>query len=126
MTTEADDKQPEPLPQESDEAELRQAAQSELAQLREAARFATPERAVQVLEALFFAADKPLDMPTLLEATQLSEELLQTAIGGALGNVAIKLGKKLDWDGPNLKVTNVKEAADLINPPYRKGWTLPA
>jgi len=69
------------LPQESDEAELRQAAQSELAHLREAARFATPERAVQVLEALFFAADKPLDMPTLLEATQLSEELLQTAIG---------------------------------------------
>ena len=91
MTTEADDKQPEPLPQESDEAELRQAAQSELAHLREAARFATPERAVQVLEALFFAADKPLDMPTLLEATQLSEELLQTAIGGALGNVAINL-----------------------------------
>lgn len=81
MTTEADDKQPEPQPPESDEAELRQAAQSELAQLREAARFATPERAVQVLEALFFAADKPLDMPTLLEATQLSEELLQTAIG---------------------------------------------
>ena len=42
-----------------------------------------------------------------------------------LGNVAVKLGKKLDWDGPNLKVTNVKEAEALIKAAtYRKGWTL--
>jgi segregation and condensation protein B len=48
--------------------------------LKEAARFATPERALQVLEALFFAAEKPVDMPTLEEATQFSKEMLQTAI----------------------------------------------
>ncbi len=41
-----------------------------------------------------------------------------------LGNVAMQLGKKLEWDGPNIKVTNVPEAADLINPPHRKGWTI--
>jgi predicted dehydrogenase len=52
-------------------------------------------------------------------AAMLTETIL-------LGNVAIKLGKKLEWDGPNLKVKNVKEAEALINPPYRKGWTLPA
>jgi segregation and condensation protein B len=80
LTTEADEKQPELALQPGDEAELRQAAQTDLQQLREAARFATPERAVQVLEALFFAAEKPLDLPTLREATQFSEELLQTGL----------------------------------------------
>jgi len=64
----------------ADETELREATQTELQMLKEAARFATPERAVQVLEALFFAAEKPVDMPTLEEATQFSKEMLQTAI----------------------------------------------
>jgi len=45
-----------PVAAPADEAELREAAQTELSQLKEAARFVTPERAVQVLEALFFAA----------------------------------------------------------------------
>jgi segregation and condensation protein B len=80
LTTEAEEKQPELALQPGDEVELQQAAQTELQQLREAARFATPERAVQVLEALFFAAEKPLDVPTLLEATQFSQELLQAGM----------------------------------------------
>ena len=38
-----------------------------------------------------------------------------------LGNVAVKLGgKKLEWDGPNLKVTNVPEAEHLIKPNIAK------
>jgi segregation and condensation protein B len=64
----------------ADEQEVRQAAQTELQQLKEAARFATPERAVQVLEALFFAADKPLDLRALEETTQFSREVLQGAL----------------------------------------------
>jgi segregation and condensation protein B len=64
----------------ANETELREATQTELQMLKEAARFATPERALQVLEALFFAAEKPLDMPTLEEATQFSKETLQTGI----------------------------------------------
>ena len=64
----------------NDEQELQEAAQTEFQQLKEAARFATPERAVQVLEALFFAADKPLDMPALEETTQFEKELLATAL----------------------------------------------
>jgi segregation and condensation protein B len=63
-----------------DEQELRDAAQTELQQLKEAARFATQERAVQVLEALFFAAEKPLDLPALREATQFSAELLEAGL----------------------------------------------
>ena len=41
-----------------------------------------------------------------------------------LGNVALRAGGKLQWDGPNLKVTNLTEANDLIHRPYREGWTL--
>jgi hypothetical protein len=41
-----------------------------------------------------------------------------------LGNVAIRAGKKLEWDGANLKVSNCPEAADYIKREYRKGWTL--
>jgi predicted dehydrogenase len=41
-----------------------------------------------------------------------------------LGNVAIRVGKKLEWDGPALKVTNCPEAAQYIQREYRKGWTL--
>ncbi|MFO0947966.1 MAG: Gfo/Idh/MocA family oxidoreductase [Planctomycetota bacterium] len=43
-----------------------------------------------------------------------------------LGNVSYRAGKKkLEWDAGNLKVTNgVTETAGLIQPEYRKGWTL--
>jgi hypothetical protein len=41
-----------------------------------------------------------------------------------LGNVAIRAGKKLEWDGANLKVANCPEAAEYIKREYRKGWTL--
>ncbi len=39
-----------------------------------------------------------------------------------LGNVAVKTGKRLEWDGPGLKVTNVPEANRLIQTEYRRGW----
>lgn len=42
-----------------------------------------------------------------------------------LGNVATHLnGRKLYWDGDNMKVTNAAEADKYINHQYRKGWTL--
>jgi hypothetical protein len=41
-----------------------------------------------------------------------------------MGNVAVLTGKKLLWDGPNLKVTNVPEANALLHYEYRKGWAL--
>jgi len=39
-----------------------------------------------------------------------------------LGNVAIRTGKKLDWDGPNMKITNVPEANEYLHKEYREGW----
>ena len=41
-----------------------------------------------------------------------------------LGNVAMRAGKKLEWDGPSLKITNVPEADKYLQTEYRKGWTL--
>jgi predicted dehydrogenase len=41
-----------------------------------------------------------------------------------LGNVAIRAGKKLEWDGPNLRCTNCKEADQFIKREYRKGFDL--
>ena len=40
------------------------------------------------------------------------------------GNVAARAGKKLFWDGPNLKVTNAPEANEYLRREYRQGWTL--
>ena len=39
-----------------------------------------------------------------------------------LGNLAVRLGKRINWDGINLKATNAPEAAELIKRPYRQGW----
>lgn len=41
-----------------------------------------------------------------------------------LGNVSILTGKKLLWDGPNLKITNVPEANAFLQRQYRQGWSL--
>jgi predicted dehydrogenase len=39
-----------------------------------------------------------------------------------LGNVAIRTGKTLDWDGPGLRVTNHDAANQFIQTEYRRGW----
>ncbi|MBN1766464.1 MAG: Gfo/Idh/MocA family oxidoreductase [Sedimentisphaerales bacterium] len=41
-----------------------------------------------------------------------------------LGNLAIRTGEPLEWDGENMKATNVPEANEYVNPPYRQGWSL--
>jgi len=42
-----------------------------------------------------------------------------------MGNLAIRCnGKKLDWDGLNMKVTNVDEANQYVRDQYRQGWSL--
>jgi len=77
-----------------------EAARTELQQLKEAARFATPERAAMVVEALLFAAEKPLDRAMLEEATQFSRELLESALAslqsaytaGSRGVILVDLG----------------------------------
>src|SRR5205823_1431612 len=41
-----------------------------------------------------------------------------------LGNVAMRVGKKIEWDAEKLEVTNAPEAAQYIRPPARKGWEI--
>jgi len=31
---------------------------------------------------------------------------------------------RLDWDGPNMKVTNAPEANQYVRTEYRQGWSL--
>ena len=42
-----------------------------------------------------------------------------------LGNLAVRLQKKIEWDSKNLKATNAPEAEKFIRTEYRKGWALP-
>ena len=39
-----------------------------------------------------------------------------------LGNLALRAGKKLSWDAPGMKVTNVTEAQRYVRDEYRQGW----
>ena len=41
-----------------------------------------------------------------------------------LGNVAVRLGKPIEYDAATGLVTNAPEAARLIRPEYRKGWEI--
>jgi len=41
-----------------------------------------------------------------------------------LGCVALRTGKKLEWDGPKMRATNAPEAAHFVKRENRKGWTL--
>ncbi|HIQ22355.1 MAG TPA: Gfo/Idh/MocA family oxidoreductase [Planctomycetes bacterium] len=41
-----------------------------------------------------------------------------------IGNIAIRTGKPLAWDGPNMRVTNCEEANRYITEPYHNGWSL--
>ena len=41
-----------------------------------------------------------------------------------LGNIAVRTGEKIQWDGPNMKATNVPGADKYIKPAYREGWSL--
>jgi len=39
-----------------------------------------------------------------------------------LGNLAIRSGRKIEWDAENMKVTNFPEANKYVTKQYRKGW----
>jgi hypothetical protein len=43
-----------------------------------------------------------------------------------LGCVAMRAGKKLEWDGPNMVAKNAPEAAQFVHPEFRKGWEMPS
>jgi predicted dehydrogenase len=41
-----------------------------------------------------------------------------------LGNLAMRVGKKVEWDGENMKSTNCPEAEQFVRRQYRGGWSL--
>ena len=41
-----------------------------------------------------------------------------------LGNVALRSGEKIHWDGAAMKVTNSPKAEEFVRANFRKGWTL--
>ena len=41
-----------------------------------------------------------------------------------LGNIAIRTGKELCWDGENMRITNDKDANNYLKESYRSGWSL--
>jgi hypothetical protein len=41
-----------------------------------------------------------------------------------LGNVALRTGMKILWDGPNMKATNALEADQFIKEQHRRGWEI--
>jgi hypothetical protein len=41
-----------------------------------------------------------------------------------LGCVALRVGKKLEWDGPGMQAKNAPEAARFVKREYRNGWAL--
>ncbi len=59
----------------------------------------------------------PMCLSNFEYASQLTEMVL-------LGNVAVRVGKKIEWDGENMRATNAPEAAQYVRREYRKGWTL--
>ena len=41
-----------------------------------------------------------------------------------LGNLAVRTGQPIEWDGARMRVSNVPEANALLDEEYRKGWSL--
>src|SRR5256884_324917 len=50
-------------------------------------------------------------------AARLTEVML-------LGIVALRAGKKIYYDGPNMRVTNALQANDFLRREYRQGWSI--
>jgi len=63
------------------------------------------------------AGQKPLDYPksNFAYAAPMTETIL-------LGNIALRVGRRLEWDGRNLRFTNLPEANQYITKEYRDGW----
>ena len=41
-----------------------------------------------------------------------------------LGNLAVRTGRRIEWDVANMRVTNDREAQKYVRREYRKGWEL--
>jgi predicted dehydrogenase len=59
----------------------------------------------------------PMSLSNFEYASRLTEAML-------VGVLAVRLGKKIEWDAENQRATNAPEAEPLIRRKYRHGWTV--
>jgi predicted dehydrogenase len=61
--------------------------------------------------------EKPMDFPksNFAYAGPMSETIL-------LGNIALRVGRRLEWDGEKMEFTNFPEANQYVTKEYRDGW----
>jgi len=68
----------------------------------------------------WFAAcrgEKPIDYPG--SNFSYAVPLTETAL---LGNLAMRVQHRVEWDSEKMEVTNLPEANKFVNKEYRKGW----
>jgi hypothetical protein len=80
--------------------------------------------------------------PTLPRSPGIHEEWLQAIVDGTqplasfdyaarlteamlLGNVALRAGKRIEWDAEAMRATNCPEAERFLRKEYRRGFELP-
>ena len=51
-------------------------------------------------------------------------DFLEKIKQASLGYIAVRTGKKLEWDGVTIKITNDEDANKLIKEPYYNGWKI--
>jgi len=61
--------------------------------------------------------EQPIDFPK--SNFEYSAPFSETVL---LGNIALRFGRRLEWDGENMKFTNVPEANEFVSKEYRSGW----
>lgn len=54
------------------------------------------------------------------------EAAANTAINAHLGNIAVRLGRDVEWDPEKRAIVDDAEANDLLRPSYRNPWTVPS
>jgi len=59
--------------------------------------------------------------PAALSNFDYAAVLTETVL---LGNIALRLGRRIEWDAANMKVANVPEADKFLRKEYRPGWTI--
>jgi hypothetical protein len=61
--------------------------------------------------------EKPMDFArsNFAYAAPFTESVL-------LGNIALRVGRRLEWDGPRMTVANLPKANEYITKAYRDGW----
>ncbi len=70
----------------------------------------------------WFAAIREGNPKLALSNFDYAGPLTETVV---LGCIAQRFaGRKIEWDGPNMKITNIKEANQYLKREYRKGWEL--